>query len=188
MLPESYLDMFDSTGPGEYWSARFPMRICKQFRLGFDPVTKASVYPVRDGVGNLIGVVTRGDKPKYKYPAGFTGMKNLFNIHEAPSSFVLVEGAPDVMSLAASNIPAVGVYGSRLYSGQVDLIKALEPLTVLVAFDQDMAGQAGAKDAVAILRHSGIFAKNVTWNPEYNDPDELPDSYRQELFGSVLSA
>lgn len=182
-IPESYLDMFDIDGPGLYWSDRFSQKACRAFRLGYDSKEKQSVYPIRDHKGRVLGLVYRGESPKYKYPKGVATSKLLFNSHriEPKKPVVLVEGAPDVIALYEAGVQAVGAYGARLYPDQVDLLASCEPSVVLVAFDMDPAGIRGAHAAVDALMASGVLARRVTWRG-YKDPGEMPISARRSTF------
>ena len=185
-IPESYLDLFDSEGPGEYWSGRFTQEACKAFRLGYDEIKEKPVYPIRNADGSVAGLVCRnapGEKPKYRYPRGISTSKMLFNYDQIvpESTVVLVEGAPDVIALWEVGIQSVGAFGARLYDSQLRLLSRLEPTKVVVAFDQDQAGDIGSDKAVTDLREAGISAGRAVWG-RYNDVGDMPESVRSETF------
>lgn len=186
-LTESYLDLFDSDGPGPYWSQRYTPEACKHFRLGYDADKDCSVYPIRTIVGTVLGLVHRTDKPKYKYPRGVATSQLLFNYHEIePQSVItVVEGAPDVIALWEAGIPAVGTFGARLLPTQLNLLTALQPTKVLLAFDQDRAGRKGGKQAVHSLNHCGFMAERIIWSDE-KDVGEMTIERRQEVFKKYL--
>lgn len=191
VIAESFLDLFDSTGPGEYWSQRFTQEACEHFRLGYDSVQSKSVYPIRNIHGEPLGVVHRnhpGEKPKYRYPRGINTSELLFGYHEieCQTPVVVVEGAPDVIALWEIGIPAVGTFGARLLPAQQDLLEALQPALVLVAYDQDLAGRTGAGKATAALLSQGVRAKTAFWRG-YNDPGEMPADTRKEIFEKCLA-
>ena len=52
--PESWLSLFDGSGPGQYWLSRFSLAACEHFRLGYDPVAHVPVYPLRDPAGRVL--------------------------------------------------------------------------------------------------------------------------------------
>ena len=183
---ESLLDIFDSDGPGDYWLSRFTDRACERFRLGYDSCKEKSVYPLRDAKGTLLGVVYRnfpGEKPKYRYPRGVSTSELLFGYESiaTKTDLVIVEGAPDVISLWEVGIPAVGAFGARLYPQQIQLINRLEPTKVTVAFDQDEAGNIGGLQAVRDLRMAGLLAVRARWD-KYNDPGDMPADVRHDSF------
>lgn len=188
-IPESYLDLFDSSGPGEYWSSRFTGEACKRFRLGYDSVKEKPVYPVRNPEGSIVGLVSRGepgDKPKYRYPRGVSTSMMLFNYEQIrpESLIVVVEGAPDVIALWEAGVQAVGAFGARLYKRQIQLLSRLEPTKVVVAFDQDEAGDIGADRAVRSLGEMGLVSERARWG-KYNDVGDMPVSIRRNSVGAL---
>lgn len=190
-MNEDYLDMFDASGPGEYWEQRFTPEACREFRLGYDAVKEKSVYPLRDSYGTLLGLVYRnfpGEKPKYRYPRGVATSSLLFNYENVPTQapVVLVEGAPDVISLWQAGIPAVGCYGSRLLPAQQRLLSRLSPSVVLVAYDMDEAGHTGARGAVRSLLTAGIPASQAMWTG-YNDMGEMPTELIRDIVEKNLA-
>ena len=183
---EALLDLFDAGGPGDYWPSRFSREACEHFRLGYDSGKEKSVYSLRDPRGGLLGVVYRnfpGEKPKYRYPRGVSTSELLFGYEEVAtsSSLVIVEGAPDVISLWEVGVPAVGAFGARLYPQQIQLINRLEPTKITVAFDQDQAGNIGGLQAVRDLRKAGLLAVRARWSG-YNDPGDMPPAVRTDTF------
>ncbi len=189
-MSESYLDLFDAAGPGEYWSQRFTPEACQHFRLGYDSSKDKSVYPIRDRWGDPLGMVYRnfpGEKPKYRYPKGINTSALLFNYHtmNCRTPVVVVEGAPDVIALWEVGIPAVGTFGARLLPVQQQLLSALQPSKVLVAYDQDHAGRTGATRATAGLLSQGIVARTAFWRG-WNDAGEMPAETRLEIFKKCL--
>ncbi len=191
VLSESYLDMFDTGGPGEYWSQRFSPEACQQFRLGYDESKEKSVYPIRDSQGGLLGLVYRnfpGEKPKYRYPRGVSTSELLFNWENMPAQtpIVLVEGAPDVIALWEARVPAVGSYGARLLPAQQRLLSRLSPSVVLVAYDMDPAGHTGSREAVEALLRLGIPAVRVWWSG-YNDLGEMPTDIARDTIKKSLA-
>ncbi len=187
MISESYLDLYDASGPGEYWSNRFTAEACKHFRLGYDVLKDMPIYPIRDITGKCVGIVRRTEKPKYKYPRGVPTSQYLFNYHEVPSQglVVVVEGAPDVIALWEAGIPAVGTFGARLLPTQVSLVAALQPTKVLMAYDQDRAGRIGGREAVSALGERGIIAERAIWSDE-KDVGEMTVERRQKVFNNLV--
>lgn len=191
MLAESNLNLYDIDGPGQYWLSRFSENACKRFRLGYDQVREKSIYPIRDLKGGLLGIVYRnfpGEKPKYRYPRGVSTSQLLFNYEniEPKSPVVLVEGAPDVIALWEAGIPAVGTYGARLLPSQAAALSRLEPSVVVLAYDQDQAGNIGSGKAGKALGGMGIPNHRLWW-VDYNDVGEMPLEIREEIFEKYSS-
>lgn len=189
-VSESYLDMFDSSGPGEYWLSRFTKEACQHFRLGYDVVKEKSLYPIRDLDGGFLGVVYRnfpGEKPKYRYPRGINTSELLFEYHnaDARSPIVIVEGAPDVIALWEAGIPALGTFGARLLPAQQQALCRLEPSVVVLAYDRDEAGFSGAHRAAADLSELGIRTVQAAWEG-YNDVGDMPLEVRSGVFRDIF--
>lgn len=189
-LPEALLDLYDSDGPGSYWSSRFTDEACKHFRLGYDTNKEKSLYPLRGTGGDLLGIVYRGfpgEKPKYRYPRGVNTSQLLFNYHgvSAREPLVVVEGAPDVIALWEAGIPAVGTFGARLLPAQQRLLSRLEPSVVVLAYDQDMAGRTGSTEAVRALLEAGVQARRARWD-DFKDVGEMPVAVRQKNLRKFL--
>jgi DNA primase len=96
-------------------------------------------------------------KPKYWNLLDIV-IPNFYNVNDAikNETVFIAEGITDTVSLVGLEIPAVGIAGAS----NID-IKTLEILTdknVIVAFDNDSAGQKGQKKLLEILKY---IAKNV---------------------------
>lgn len=185
---EAMLDMYDISGPGDYWLSRFTPEACKEFRLGMDG--KHPVYPIRDEGGNLMGMVRRNpylhERPKYKYPKGVPTSQYLFGYEKIVEKMILlVEGAPDVIAAWEAGIDAVGSYGARLSDRQIALIGRLEPRLVVVAYDSDSAGQTGARQAVRGLLGAGVMATSVQLT-DHHDIADIPAIERGDVVRRLL--
>jgi len=65
---------------------------------------------------------------------------------------ILVEGPGDVWALRSHGVfNAVAVFGARMYDGQQCILETLPIGRVLLAFDDDEAGDAGAAASAAAL-------------------------------------
>lgn len=188
---ESWLDVFDSGPVHEYWKSRFSLQTCREFRLGFDAGKGKPCYPVRDPEGRPLGVVLRNlddpGAPKYRYPVGVSTSKLLFAYERFLTGEVMVlcEGATDVMAAYEAGFLAVGSYGARLYLEQVLLILAAKPSLVVIAYDQDKAGDLGAVQAEAALANVGILAVRPLWDG-YKDLGEMPMATRKKILSEAL--
>lgn len=142
---ERWLGLFTAAGPGDYWLSRFTPEACKHFDLGMMPDGSAATYPLRDHAGRILGVVQRNlseEGPKYRYPFGIDTTDFLYNYHACEGDeIVLVEGATDAIAAWEAGYEAMAIYGSRLSAKQAALLRRYAPRKMILAFDQDEAGQ-----------------------------------------------
>lgn len=185
---ESWLNTFDASGPGQYWLGRFSIEICRYYRLGSAP--GVSTYPMRDNAGRVLGVVTRdttGERQqKYKYPFGVSTSDYLIDYHRVCSPVVvLVEGMADVAAVHEAGYPvALGCYRAGLSKAQVRLLTKYEPRRILVAYDQDKAGDEGYTKVQAAL--GSEFPVERMWWDTYKDVAEMPVSVRRTMLDAVV--
>lgn len=187
VYPESWLDMFDSPGD-PYWSTRFTEAAIRHFRLGRDRAKDAPVYPLRDPQGRVLGVVTRSSDggPKYRYPGGSKTSRLLFGYsEEVVATPVLVEGAMDAIAVWEAGFVGLGCYGARLYPEQVRLIRRLSPVRVVLAFDEDRAGNQARVEAFRALEDLGIPAVSLRWDDAAKDMAEMDIDTRRILLQDV---
>jgi DNA primase len=187
-FPESWLNVFDAAGPGEYWLSRFSERIARKYRLGQAP--NVATYPMRDNVGRVLGVVTRdltGERPaKYMYPRGVKVSEHLANYHQVNSdALVLVEGMADVVACAEVGVDTVGSYRAGMSHTQAMLLRKYAPDVLWVAYDQDSAGEAGFR-AVQRLLSPWMKVYRLWWS-DFKDVAEMPRRDRLDMFLNVLS-
>lgn len=186
---ESWLNSFDAFTPGAYWLSRFSRETCRFYRLGTAP--HVATYPMRDNAGRVMGVVTRdttGERPqKYMYPPGVKNSQYLMDYHRvATPTVVLVEGMADVAAVyEAGYHVALGCYGARVSAAQARLLCKYDPARVLVAFDQDTAGEKGHGRVVDLLRGEGIRVDRLWWDT-YKDLAEMPLEVRRQMLEQVL--
>lgn len=143
---ESWLNQFDSTGPGDYWLGRYDAATCAQFRLGQTVDGTAATIPMRDLTGRVLGVIRRDltgvEEPKYSYPKAIPIGHLLFGYHASVRDIVvLTEGATDAMAAWEAGYDAWAVYGSRSSAPQRRALYRYAPRLILGAFDMDTAGE-----------------------------------------------
>lgn len=188
VYPESWLGIYTSSGPGEYWLSRYSPEACEKFQLGITPDGKWATYPLRGRAGELLGVVRRtltGDKQKYKYPFGFDISQHLFNYHACSSDdLVLVEGATDVFACWEAGYDAMATYGVNSTPEQVRLIRRYAPKRVILAFDQDRAGNKLASDWQELLSDLDHVIR-PKWR-DYKDVSDIPLSKRADSLEGKL--
>lgn len=186
--PESWLNLFDASGPGDYWLSRFDESTCRHFRFGSAP--QVATYPMRDNTGCVMGVVTRdltGNRPaKYMYPKGVHVSEYLANFHAVNDDhLILVEGMADVAAVHEVGFQAVGSYRAGLSTAQATLLRKHQPKTLWVAYDQDKAGNDGYSQVLCKLGYA--FNVKRLWWTDYKDIAEMPPPLRQEMLATTLA-
>lgn len=150
--------------------------------------------PIHDGEGNLVAYAGRRLRPqdirekgKYKLPTGFRKELVLYNEHRGRSvsttKVVVVEGFFSVMHLREAGIGnVVATMGCEVSTYQVERLAAFEH--VLVLFDGDDAGQAGAAALAAALRSR--VQVSVATLPPGTKPDHLSHRMARWLTNGVF--
>lgn len=182
--PESYLNQFDSLGPGDYWLSRFSRGITRQHRLGQTFDGRYATIPVRSDTGVLVGVIRRDltgtDKQKYRYPYRLKISSYLYNYSECTDDVILLtEGATDTVAANEVGVQAMATYRNGISEAQLSLLRRYAPRAVYVAYDQDKAGDQGAETVIKAL--SGFTeAHRLTWG-DYKDLASIPRKDRKKL-------
>jgi len=135
-------------------------------------VDRRVVFPIRDREQKLVAIQARAIDPDFTEPKAFTigdKKRGLFATPGALEAEVLVitEAAIDALSLAACGVPAVALCGT---SWPEWLIDAAAFKVVLIAFDNDEAGNAAAEKLSAAL--SAVGAKPYRLRPSAKDWNE----------------
>ena len=155
------------------------------------------MFPVIDVRGDVIGFSGRilGDgEPKYlnsRETPVFSKSRNLFALNLAKKSksgyILLAEGNIDVVSLHQAGFDsAVASLGTSLTKEQAHLIEHYTH-EVIIAYDNDEAGQKAAQRAIGILEPLGL-AVRVLRMKDAKDPDEFIKANGRDAFANLLSA
>lgn len=138
---------------------------------------------LHDLTGHPIGYAARQLNPKlakqygkWKFPAGFPKNEIFYNFHRIrsanPKAVVVVECPWAVMRLAQLNVPAVALLGIHLSPLQLDILKKL-PRVVLM-LDGDYAGRSATVRVHNTLQpYTKVHC--ITLPPDL-DPDDLTDN------------
>jgi DNA primase len=149
----------------------------------YDRFRDRTMFPIYDLSGRPIAFGGRAFEGEPKYLNSpttplFDKSRHLYGLHWARDAMrdarhaVLVEGYTDVLTLhQAGLVNVVGSMGTSLTQGQADLLGRLVE-EVVIAYDRDKAGGAGAVRGMQILRNSGL-AVRVARLAEDEDPDSL---------------
>ena len=187
---ESWLNTFDSLGPGDYWLGRYSPGACGYYRLGASPDGSYATIPVRDTVGRVFGIIRRdltgADPAKYRYPSGVDMSRLGFGYHQLDGPYVmLVEGASDVVAIKEAGFNAgMASYGSGFSRTQGLLLRRYAPEKVFVAYDMDDAGEAGYGRVLANLTPD-LKVERLWWDG-YKDLSAIPLEDRREMLAKVL--
>lgn len=164
----------------------------------YDTFRSRLMFPVIDVRGNVIGFSGRilGDgEPKYMNSPEtlvFSKSRNLFALNLAKKSksgyIILSEGNIDVVSLHQAGFDsAVASLGTSLTAEQARLISRYTD-KVVIAYDNDGAGEKAAQRAIGILEKLDLKVKVLRMDGA-KDPDEYiklkgADAFRRLLEGA----
>ena len=139
--------------------------------------------PIHDRLGQLVAYCGRhigddipDDVPKYILPKGFRKEIELFNLHRIlasppPQRFVVLFESFFSVMRHAGHIPALSAMGRTLSEEQISLLRDAGITKVIVVFDGDDPGKAGARDAAAALAQH--FWTRIVLLPDGKKPHHL---------------
>ena len=175
----------------------FDAGLIKKGRNGgwYDTFRDRLMFPVIDVRGNVIGFSGRilGENgPKYlnsPETSVFNKGSNLFALNLAKKSkngyILLTEGNIDVVSLHQAGFDsAVASLGTSLTAEQARLISRYSS-QVIIAYDNDGAGQKAAQRAIAILEKLDLKVKVLQMSGA-KDPDEFIRLKGAEAFARLI--
>lgn len=156
--------------------------VAELFQVKYDSQYKQIVFPCFDTKNNLIMMPTRSinrkifyiDRNKQKPVYGLNIIKE-----RGIRRFLIVEGPFDMLVCWSHNVPAVALFGQPAWN-QIKDISTASPIEVLIATDNDFAGQEIANTVI------GKLAKNILSeriNPAANRKDvaEMNEEEWQEF-------
>ena len=186
---ESWLDQYDVIGPGDYWLSRFSEQVCREFRLGQAADGSYATIPYRTPGGRILGVIRRDltgkDPAKYRYPFGVDMTAFLFNYSMSSGrTLILTEGATDTIAAWETGCRCVmATYGSHISRDQIRQIHRYSPDRIVVAYDQDAAGQRGWEHME--MRLGSFYRLTRLWWDEYKDLASIPLPDRTQMLREV---
>lgn len=155
-----------------YWHERgFVSETIGEWMLGYDEVAMRVVVPIFFG-GELVGWTKRAiddyTKPKWEHSPGFKKSNILFGADRvAGDSLILVEAPLSVIMLWQYGIKnAVATFGADLSDEQALILRKISN-RVLVYYDPDPAGVAGARRVISKLSN---FQDVYIVQPTRDDP------------------
>ena len=163
VLPEATLKRYSF--PTDYWTTRrFTAETIEAWDLGYDAIENDAIIPIRDVNGKLISIARRRlgkdrEGPKYLYQKGFQRTHNLFGSWMVDDDMVVItEGPLDTISVWQAGYPAVAQYGSALNERQVNLLHQMGVYSVVLFYDNDLAGRKATEHAIPLLRDFMTYA------------------------------
>lgn len=163
----------------------------------YDSFRNRLMFPVIDVRGNVIGFsgrILEDGEPKYmnspETPV-FSKSRNLFALNLAKKSksgyIILSEGNIDVVSLHQAGFDsAVASLGTSLTPEQARLISRYTD-QVIIAYDNDGAGQKASQRAIGILEKLDVRVKVLRMSGA-KDPDEFIKRKGADAFRNLLDA
>lgn len=151
----------------------YPKELIESYQIGIsgDEYKKMSnriIIPVRNINGQIVGFTGRTlyedwkerNIGKWENNSGFDKENNLFNIDRAAPFIretgvaILTEGPLDVLRLEQAGIHnSVAIFGRKLHNGQIGLLLSCCASTLVLALDNDVAGQTGIEDAIRTAKN-----------------------------------
>ncbi len=161
----------------------------------FDIFRNRVMFPIIDLRGNIIGFggrVLDDSKPKYLNTAQtpvFDKGSNLFSLNFAKNSdtkqIILCEGYMDVIALNQVGIEnTVATLGTAITPNQARLISHYAD-EVIIAYDNDEAGQNAAKKAISHFSDVGLHTR-ILHMESAKDPDEYIKKFGVQRFLQLI--
>ncbi len=172
--------------------------VLDRFTLGYEPIDDALCMPLHDRTGNVTGVVRRfrnpaAGSPKYKYPRGFKISQNLYGWFQVASLqgsgrlpiLGVTEGGIDSLRSWQVGVPSVALLGANCSPTQVKLLRALDPVSLLIMTDNDTAGRTAALNLAQKMSGTGIIVQVPSyWPKDCKDLGDMEDSQVEQVVAS----
>lgn len=159
-------------------------KVLKKYMVGIYPSINSNrvLVPIITRSGKIVGASgrkIRGDGPKWMHiPKGISTDQNLFNINFVEpknNTIILVEGPIDVLKFESANIHnSLAIFGSSLTDGQRKLLDELKIENVVLALDNDSAGQKATATIGRTLKEHSYNVKKLCFDTKYKDIGEMP--------------
>jgi DNA primase len=152
------------------------LEIFKDYGIGYatrGPMWDRIVIPIRNIHGQIVGFsgrkvqyVPERDIKWFHYKKGeFRKGIHLFNLDRAfgatDGTYILVEGPLDVLKLEEAGIHnSVAVLGRTITDGQIEVLRKIGAMRILVAFDADKRGAEGTESVLHKLENN-LFSSGI---------------------------
>lgn len=185
-------------------SRNYPKELVQNYQAGvsctkYKRMSNRIIFPIRNIDGGIVGFTGRTlldnwkelGIGKWEHSAGFDKEHNLFNIdrakeHIAKSGVAIIcEGPLDVLRLEQAGIHnGIGIFGRKLYNGQISLLIQAGATKLVIALDADTAGKTGAESA---LKTAKSFFNVEVVDLGDGDVGDLTVAEAEKLFGRCLT-
>lgn len=184
VLDESVLDKYCDVPNLRFVRDRIDAKTMKFYRIGFDVENQAITIPIRDEIGQLIGVKARANdndaqcKYFYLYPTLIT--QTLYSFSENYGSLendlvVIFESEKSCMQCRTFGFyNAVAMGSSELSDKQVRLIMSLNPKKVILAHDKSSQREAIKGNLKKLLQYRKYREFELGYVDMEKD-DEVPE-------------
>jgi hypothetical protein len=153
---------------------RLPRESVDRYGVRWDAEEPAWMLPIFGPSGHLWGYQTKSSDRVRNYPPGIKKSHTLFglNLLAGSSSVMLVESPLDVVYLDGLGYPAVASFGASVSDHQMRLLVA-QASDIILALDNDQAGQAETHRLVAQKWHHRLGIEVFNYPDKGKDPGEL---------------
>lgn len=169
-ISEKILSYYLPYGNVMFQEDNISLSVQKEFEVSYDPFTNYITIPVRDELGNLVGVKGRwfgesdGFHTKYIYLEKCNKSRILYGYYQnkdyikSSSSIYIVESEKSIMQLAGLGIRnAVSTGGKTISKAQVELI-IRTGCTPIFAYDQDVSEEELSSIANMFMDGISVYA------------------------------
>lgn len=180
--PEHWKNIFElapnNVIPNWFLARGFTWKTIFNWNIRYDNLNDAVIIPVY-WHGNLVGTVTRNTSqnlPKYQNSPNLPRKNILYGeIFSSRREIIITEGILDALWLWQLGYNVVSILGNIISSEQVDILEGYRFGEIILALDNDEAGQNGTKEAYSKLTKSGWLLpqiKHIEFPPGIKDPQD----------------
>ena len=206
-LPEAMLGLY-AWCHRSLLRAGFNKELLQSYDIGYDAVLRRITFPLRDHLGNLVGISGRAVEPttvpKYyfytdtefgEYTPGYKlhkgkllwGFDKFYTtgLYTGVPYAIVVEGFKQALWVAQAGFEyVVSLMGSKMTDQQATLLLRLGA-PVLLMLDNDGPGREGTKKVLKKLRKQSPYTLAATY-PEGTD-GKSPDDFSQEELTDIIT-
>lgn len=187
-VTEEELDSYRYTHPYMY-ERGLTDQIIEYFDIGYDKDTRSITFPVRDVDGKVVFVARRNVKYKsFNIPVGVDKpLYGLFELSKGAHSLdkiYVCEGPFDCLRLWCNGKVAVAGFGCLFNNLQISQLNDLPTRHIVLALDNDVAGQAAAERLKKQIKSKIITSVSLPLGRK--DIGECTDEEIQNLTENVL--
>ncbi len=147
LIDESILSTLESYHP--YMKQRkISDEIIKKYELKYDPKDQSIVFPVRNELGQLVGLTRRNVNYK-RFELWKFRNKPVYLLYDILRNnirhVVVCEGQIDALVSWSYGVPAIALFGAGTTDYQLNLLRKSGIISYVLMYDNDEAGRRGAE-------------------------------------------